>query len=131
MYFINQSFVHYVIEKDSEDIACSVLDWKFQYYDVSGDGELYPYEQYKFVEEIDNYINFAEFEDQMIAKMDTSHDKLVQFDEWFKYFTADVTEGKIIFRAKILREYLKPCQYCILRIIQGTQDYSFFNTFSL
>ena len=90
-------FYIFVAEKDSEEKACNALDWKFEHYDVNGDGELQANEQYKFVKEVHDLINFAEFEEQMLAEMNTNHDKVIQFSEWFTYFTADVTGGKIIF----------------------------------
>ena len=92
--FYYHCFLHFIAEKESEDIACSVLDWKFRYYDVNKDGELQANEQHKFIDEIHDIVNFAEFDVQMKAKINTNQDKVFQFSEWFRYFTADVTEGK-------------------------------------
>ena len=74
-----------------------MLYWKFSYYDVNEDGELQANEQHKFIDEVHDIINFAEFDKQMKSKIDTNQDKVFQFSEWFTYFTADAAEGNIIF----------------------------------
>ena len=92
-------FLHtlFITERKSLNLACSVLQWKFNYYDVNKDGELQANEQHKFVNEVHTIVNFAEFDRQMKAKIDTNEDKVIQFSEWFAYFSAHIAEGKTNF----------------------------------
>lgn len=133
MHFIYHCFTHFIAEKDSEDVACSVLFWKFDYYDVNQDGELQANEWYKFIKEVHELINFAEFEEQMMAKIDTNQDKVIQFSEWFTYFTADVTEGKIIFVYTFCKCISKPLfvVHSIINQFKVPKITSYLNVFSL
>lgn len=67
-----------------------MLDWKFQYYDTTGNNVLTPGEIYLFKSEVHHFFRCSSFMDHIVELMTEDND-FVDSDEWRGFYGGKFT----------------------------------------
>ncbi len=77
----------------SDSQESRILEWKFIYYDMNGNGELSHSEEHIFQMELYQYVKCKLFFNHVTDVIDTNGDGTISEDEWYQFFEMEHTSA--------------------------------------
>ena len=105
MYYVNHSCLIFTVSERSR--LETILDWKFDHYDISGGNELYPFEEYSFARDILIIFRCITFDEQLNRLLDVNQDNSITRSEWHSFFDSSFEPSKqaLIYYYTIMKQY--------------------------